>query len=261
MISSTAQAHDNNAKATYLANAAVLISNAETKVLFDPFFHKNFGIYQMVKKQTQQAIFAGLPPFDNLTAIVISHAHDDHFSAADVFDYLNLYPSTKLIGPKQAIDEIMQLPNAKSIAQQLVSVELALREPAKQLQVAKLTIEVVRIPHAGWPARANIENMVFRVTLNSAKQKAITIMHMGDADPDDDHYLVHKQHWQSRASDTAFLPYWFYFSAEGNDILTEVLNVNRNIGVHVPVNVPNQLKRGEHDYFSQPGETRIIQRH
>jgi hypothetical protein len=57
----------------------------------------------------------------------------------------------------------------------------------------------VRIPHAGWPGRADIENLVFRVTLKS-QSESVTVMHMGDAD--DNHYLPYKSHWQKRISDT-----------------------------------------------------------
>jgi L-ascorbate metabolism protein UlaG (beta-lactamase superfamily) len=76
------------ASVTYVANEAVLITSRDKKVLFDPFFHQAFGTYQLVPLETQQAIFSSTPPFDDLTAIVISHAHDDHFDAKDVLKYL-----------------------------------------------------------------------------------------------------------------------------------------------------------------------------
>ena len=41
-------AHEKHATATYLANEAVLILVAEHKVLFDPFFHNDYGTYQLV---------------------------------------------------------------------------------------------------------------------------------------------------------------------------------------------------------------------
>ena len=69
-------------------------------------------------------------------------------------------------------------------------------------------IDAVRIPHAGWPSRADIENLVFRVPLKN-QGTSVTVMHLGDADPDADHYLQYKDHWQQRVSDTALPPYWF----------------------------------------------------
>ena len=241
----------------YVANEAVLITNGEKKVLFDPFFHQSFGTYQLVSKDIKQDIFSGTPPFDNLTAIIISHAHGDHFAANDVLKYLQKHPNTQFIAPEQAVSELIALAGTNQILPQVVSVKLAFNQAPKTLEVAGLEIDAVRIPHAGWPGRANIENLVFRVTLKN-QAASITVMHMGDADPDDEHYFAFKDHWKKRISDVAFPPYWFYFSAEGRDILSDILNIKKSIGIHVPIKIPSQLKSSRQDYFSIPGEMRKI---
>jgi L-ascorbate metabolism protein UlaG (beta-lactamase superfamily) len=245
------------ASITYVANEAVLITNGDKKVLFDPFFHQTFGTYQFVPEETKQAIFSGAAPFDNLTAIIISHAHGDHFAADDVLKYLQKYPNTQLIAPEQAVSELIALSGANLIRSQVTGVKLAFNQAPKTLEVSGLVIDAVRIPHAGWPGRANIENLVFRVTLKTP-DTSVTVMHMGDADPDDDHYLPYKDHWQKIIADTALPPYWFYFSAEGRDILNDILNIKKSIGIHVPIKIPSQLKSTGQDYFSKPGEVRSI---
>jgi len=242
---------------TYVANEAVLITNGDKKVLFDPFFHQAFGTYHLVPDAIKNAIFNGTPPFDNLTAIVISHAHGDHFDADDVLKYLQKHPNTQLIAPQQAVTELIALDGANQVLAQVSSVKLAFNQAPKTLEVAGLIIDAVRIPHAGWPGRANIENLVFRVTLEN-QDSSVTVMHMGDADPDDEHYLAYKDHWQKRVSDAALPPYWFYFSAEGRDILTDILNIKKSIGIHVPIEIPNQLRASGQDYFSKPGEIRTL---
>lgn len=245
------------ASITYVANEAVLITNGNKKVLFDPFFHQAFGTYQLVPKETKQAIFNGIPPYDNLTAIIISHAHGDHFAADEVLKYLHKFPNTQLIAPQQAVTELIALADSKPILPQVFSVAMAFNQAPKNLEVAGLLIDAVRIPHAGWPGRAGIENLVFRVTLTN-QDISVTVMHMGDADPSDDHYLPYKDHWQKRISDTALPPYWFYSSAEGRDILTDILNVKKSIGIHVPIKIPSLLKSSGQDYFSKPGEIRKV---
>jgi L-ascorbate metabolism protein UlaG (beta-lactamase superfamily) len=242
----------------YVANEAVLITNGDKKVLFDPFFHQAFGTYQLVPEDIKRGIFSGTPPFDNLTAIVISHAHGDHFDAEELLKYMLKYPTVQLIAPEQAVTELMALTGAKRIHPQVTSVKLAFNQAPKAFELAGLVIDAVRIPHAGWPSRAEVENLVFRVTLKN-QGTSTTVMHMGDADPDDDHFLRYKDHWQKRVSNTALPPYWFYFSAEGRDILTNILNVKKSIGIHVPIKIPNQLKSSGQDYFSKPGEIRMIE--
>ena len=172
--------------------------------------------------------------------------------------YLTLYPKTTLIAPQQAIDELLALPNANKVNAQLKPVKLAFKDAPIEININGLLVEAVRIPHSGWPSRADVENIVFRVTLQDADNQALTIMHMGDADANDDHYLPYKSHWQARKSDIAFPPYWFFLSMEGNYILDDLINAQQKVGVHVPLVVPKQLKKTGKDFFSKPGEQRII---
>lgn len=238
--------------AQYLGNSAVLVTSKQHKILFDPFFHNDFGIYQLVPDELRNRIMQGKAPYDSIDAIFISHAHEDHFSASDVATYLQRSPQTYLVAPQQALD---MLADYKIPAQQLVGFSLQFGGPAQQKQVNELVIEAVRIPHAGWPARKEIENMVFRVKLGDT----LTAMHMGDADPDDDHYLPYTGHWQKQQTDINFPPYWFFMSAEGRDILHDILNAKQHIGIHVPRKTPKYLKESGHRYFSLPGEKITIE--
>jgi glyoxylase-like metal-dependent hydrolase (beta-lactamase superfamily II) len=76
------------ATAQYLANAAVLLTDGATKVVFDPLFRNDFGMYERPPDTMERALFAGTAPFDGLDAVFVSHHHEDHFSAADVLRLL-----------------------------------------------------------------------------------------------------------------------------------------------------------------------------
>lgn len=240
--------------ASYLGNSGVLVSGKDSKVMFDPFFHNDFGIYQLVPEVTREAMMEGKAPFDDIDAIVISHAHEDHFDVKDVKNYLIKHQQTHLIAPNQAIQLIRDQGIPSELETRLHAVTLSFEQAPTQLSVAELKIDAVRIPHAGWPSRKEVENLVFRVTLDDGA----TVMHMGDADPNDDHYLLFKSHWQSKNTDTNFPPYWFYMSAEGRDILHEILNAKNHIGVHVPVYPPKYLIERNQPIFTVPGESKAI---
>ena len=83
-------------------------------------------------------------------------------------------------------------------------------------------------------------------------------MHMGDADPRDMHYAPHADHWTTTRTTTAFPPYWFFTMGDGPMLLTGRLNTDSAIGVHVPLQVPADLKASGADYLSIPGEARIL---
>lgn len=54
------------AVATYLANAGVMIANGETKIIFDPLFRNDYGLYQLVALDMEDALMAGHAPFHSL---------------------------------------------------------------------------------------------------------------------------------------------------------------------------------------------------
>ena len=252
LVKAHPQPTDEDSLATYLGNAAVLVTSGKQKVLFDPFFPNNFGYYQLVPKHLRTAVFAATPPFDNITAVFVSHSHADHFAAGDTLRYLNTYPEVVLIAPKQAIEQVAALNGAKKVVYRMFPVDLAFGDGPWKKTIAGLTVDAVRIPHAGWPGRAEVQNMVFRVSFNTEA----TVMHLGDADPDVEHYLPFRSHWQSRETGLAFPPYWFFESLEGRDILDSYLNVKQQVGVHVPLAVPRLLIKSGRDYFSKPSESR-----
>jgi len=245
------------ASATYLGNEAVMIESGSHKILFDPFFHNDFNTYQLVPESIRSAIFNGEKPYDAIDVVFISHAHEDHFSAKDMLKFLMSHPEAKMVAPKQAVDALRQLTNSKKVMAQVKSINIAYGDQPWSGEVAGLAVEAVRIPHAGWPGRANVENIVFRISLD----QGITVMHMGDADPDDDHFRPLAAHWQQKITNTAFPPYWFFASAQGNDILNNRINAKAHVGVHVPIKVPKQLKALGKDYFSTVGDKRVIHKH
>lgn len=252
LISVAARAHENHTStASYLGNAAILVQGEQTKLLFDPFFHQDFSLYQLVPEAIRQAVFNGVSPYNNINFVFISHAHDDHFSAIDLLNYLLKQPKVQVIAPNQAIAQLTALPDfTKPILARLHAVSLSYGDLAWSKTINNTRVSAVRIPHAGWPSRANVENIIFRVTLADGT----TVMHMGDADPDVKHYLAYKTHWQKQVTNTAFPPYWFFYSAEGRDILNEIINAEQHIGVHVPVAVPKRLMATKAPFFSTPGQ-------
>lgn len=231
-----------------------MLENGSNKVLFDPFFHSHFDTYTLVPEEIRQKIFQREKPFDGIKAIFISHSHGDHFSASDTFSYLQENPKVSLIAPQQAVDALLALDGAAQLKNPIFAINLEFEQAAEALELDGIQVEAVRIPHAGWPQRSEVENMVYRLSFDDKT----VVMHMGDADSDRKHYQAHQQHWDKKQTDLAFPPYWFYFSKQGNDILENIIKVKRSVGIHVPTVVPENLKQTGKDYFSIPGEKRII---
>ena len=256
LFSSLVNSHSKQTSSTYLGNEGVLVTVGKEKVLFDPFFHNSYNHYTLVPESLRKAIFAGEAPFNGVTAIFVSHAHGDHFDANDVSRYLQTFKTARLFAPQQAINQLKQLKSYQLIANQLTAIELSLASKPWSEDFSGLKVEAVRIPHAGWPARKEVENLLFRVNIGTE----YTVMHLGDADTNSQFYQPHSQFFASKRSNLAFVPYWFYGSLASQQVIKDYLNVDKTIGVHVPSSVPEPLKaQKQFDYFSKPGEKRSLE--
>lgn len=242
-------------EAFHLGNEGVLITHGDTKIMFDPLYRNGYNNYHLVPPEIKRAVLAGEAPFDQIDAVLISHAHGDHFDAGDIVAFHEANPEALIIGPPQAIEQI-RATGAVSERLETRFVPMGLDYGADPLRVAfdGLTVEAVRIPHAGGLGRRDIENLVYRVSLEGEA----TVMHMGDADPALEFFAPYAAHWEAERTGTAFPPYWFFLSAEGVEIVDQHLNAEDKIGVHVPINVPPGLIASGRDYFGEPGDVRQI---
>jgi len=250
------------ATAQYMANEGLMVVQGETKVVFDPLFRNDYGQYQLLPKAMEEALFAGAPPFDGIDAVFISHYHGDHFSPEELLLLLKAQPAIHLYAPAQAVTGLRSVAGAgdEKVFERITAVELAYKDAPATLEMESLLIEAVRIPHSGWPTgRLDVENISWRVTLN----ETTTVLHMGDADPNDVHFAGDAAYWDKRHTHMAFPPYWFFNSTYGPGVLENRIKADHNVGVHVPVSIsktpalrPQELR--DFDLFTEPGEKREI---
>lgn len=246
----------------YIANAGLLVWDGNSKILFDPLFDNDYGQYYLPPEDIRNAILAGTAPFDDVDAVFISHAHSDHFSAADMLTLLRQQSDIRLYGSSQVADSLRDAANGgyAEVFERVTGLALDRGDPPVLLEQGLLRIDAINISHAGWPDRwAELSNLAFRVTLADGS----TVLHLGDADPRDEHYALQPDHWTRRRTDMAFPPYWYFQSAAGRQILDERLNPAQSIGVHVPKNIPrDRYDRPQGlrdvDLFTSPGETRSV---
>lgn len=248
--------------AHYMANEGLMVVHGDTKILFDPLFRNDYGQYLLLPAEMEASLFAGMPPYDDVDAVFVSHHHGDHFSPIDMVRLLREQPGISLYAPNQAVIAMRSESDSSDadIFERVTAVSLEYKDEPVSLNMEGLLIEAVRIPHSGWPTgRLDIENIVWRVTLNDAA----TVLHMGDADPNDVHFAQDAQYWNRNNPNMAFPPYWFFSSASGREILNNRIKAKRSVGVHVPVTIPadpllRPVELRGYDLFTQPGETRTI---
>ena len=248
--------------ATYLANEGVLIERGNTKIVFDPLFDNGYDQYQLLPEELEAALMEGEAPFDGIDAVFVSHYHGDHFSAAKMLDYLRAQPDVRLYAPMQAVSALREQADGgdDEIFDRVVGLALELGDDPFRLSAGELGISAVRIPHSGWPTRrTDIENIVFRVTLDDA----VTVAHFGDADTTLGHYEDQTGYWGEVTTDLALPPYWFFLTDDGRTVLDDIVDARDAVGVHVPTEVPDDPSERPpeiqgFDLFTEPLQTRDI---
>lgn len=260
LFSQLAAAQD--AEAFYIANEGVMVSAGDTKILFDPLFPNTYGQYILPPEELKQAMFAGAAPFDGVDAIFISHYHGDHFSPEEIYQLMEAQTGIQLYAPNQAVVAMRAAASdsGSAVFDRVNSVSLRFDDAPVTFTESNLLVEAVRIPHSGWPMRMmDVENIAWRVTLNNSA----TVLHLGDSDPNDDHFISDAEYWDERTPNMAFPPYWFLATDSGRDILANRIRAQRSVGIHVPDTIPaDPIRRPQElrgrDIFITPGETRTI---
>lgn len=243
----------------YLANEGVMVTYEDSKILFDPLYGNSYNSYQMVPETMRAAIMAGSAPFDDVDAVFVSHFHGDHFSATDVLALLQRQPLLRLYAPMQAVAAMRDIATAEDeeVFTRVTGLDLTYGDTPVHINADNLSVDAVFIPHSGWPtARTDVQNIAFRVTLSGDS----TIVHLGDADAKLVHFANDEDYWADTETDLALPPYWFFMSADGDEILDDRIGARRAIGIHAPDSfrdaseVPAELSGN--DFFINPGETR-----
>lgn len=257
-----AHGHDATAQATYLGNEGVLVVRGETKIVFDAFYANSYGQYTLVPDEMAQAMLAGEAPYDGIDAVFVSHVHGDHFSAEPAVAYLRAQQQVQLYGPQQVREAIVEsgVATDDAIFERIHTYALSPDGAPIELTLGGLLIEATAIPHSGGERMADINNLAWRVTLDSKT----TVMHLGDASTVIADYERQRAYFEKRHSHAAFPPYWLYLDPDGRKIIETYIAADQVIGVHVPA---SEIGNGDAarvqlggDVFTDPGESREIAR-
>jgi len=134
-------------KVTYIANCSFLYEAADRKVLIDPFGTEYGNYFYLPSMTNRSKLIEGLPPFDNIDLILITHVHGDHFNPFLAENFLINNRETKMVCPPQVYQQMQDSCHQFfQIESQLVSQPLDMHE-SKSLNVNHIPITAIRLQH------------------------------------------------------------------------------------------------------------------
>ncbi len=250
--------------ATSILNAGVMaqlgVADAQAKFLFDPLYDDHFGTLEPLDEALIERIVNGEEPYDGVTAVFVSHAHGDHFSASQFNRLMAAQGEIQLVAPVQAIDRMRTDAGWDPVfATRITGISLENGEQSQPLEIAGVQIEAFRSPHTGWPDRhADVHNITYRVSAASSSGAYHRVMHFGDADPSRKHFTDHGEFLGAARTGLAIVPYWHFGTANPDALFDETFNAQEAVGMHVPVSPPEWLGKAGRSFFTGEGQTAAI---
>lgn len=255
----SASAHSHEVgQAKYLGNEGVLVSSGGTKVLFDAFYAESFsGHYMLVPTALETAMMEGTPPFDGVDAIFITHIHPDHFNSRKTIAYMRAHPNVRLYAGVDVVGAIRAADaSSDPLMKRVVSIHVPPGEKPAAFNVDGLEIEAFAIPHSG---EGPVPHYAFRVSLD----RRATVIHLGDADAGERHYVPYQADFDRKRTHAAFAPAWMLTDLSGRRVLEQRIRAANVVGIHVESAArqnPDQARKDANgDLFLEPGETRMIE--
>ena len=99
----------NTCTITYIANEGFLIETNNSKVLIDALFGGIRGNWcDQPNDSVSNFMLKGIPPFDSIDLVLVSHKHSDHFNEQMVITFLTNNKKTVLIVCQSVVPAIAE---------------------------------------------------------------------------------------------------------------------------------------------------------
>lgn len=155
----------------YIANAGVLININSKKVVIDGLNNANYQLYKGTPIEISEKIIGGIPPFDNIDVMLITHNHSDHFDMESVAKFLQKNSDTVVVSNHDVISTIRS--HISGIEETRLIGILPKYQCEERIQVKGIDIVAFSLVHDG-KENAEVNNLAFLI--DSSKK----VLHLGD---------------------------------------------------------------------------------
>jgi L-ascorbate metabolism protein UlaG (beta-lactamase superfamily) len=210
---------------TFLANAGVVVSSGDQKVLIDALFDKPNPEYRAPSPEVLDKIMKGETPFDGVDLVLVTHNHPDHFDASLAARYMETVPGPILLAPADAVVELRKATaDWARIEPRVIPFDLKVGEKAER-SLKQVPVTAFRTLHGKQEAPMNI---MFLFELGGWR-----IFHEGDSPGNVDEYRDFGL--GNEPVDLALVHFWFPLEPQCARFLQEVLKPDHIALTHLPI--------------------------
>jgi L-ascorbate metabolism protein UlaG (beta-lactamase superfamily) len=225
----------------YVANAGVLLNIDGQEVLIDAPIRDGISPYATPSADERQRLERAEAPFDNVSVILVTHWHEDHFSPEAVAAHLIANRRAVLVSSEEIVARVRPLAGGVE-PRRLRGVTPAQGE-ALPAAVGALKIDVLRVRHnpvRRWPD----QHVAFLIQGRSG-----TVLHVGDADPKTADFDVLRK---LGPVDLALVPFWYVTdTGTWESTVQRTIKPRRVAAMHIPpqdaASVERQVRQAGRD--------------
>jgi L-ascorbate metabolism protein UlaG (beta-lactamase superfamily) len=206
----------------YVANSGMLLTLSGRRFLIDAPIRDGIAPYATSAADERQRLESARTPYDDVSAILVTHWHEDHFSADAVAAHLANNPRAILVSSPEVIERVGQA--APGLPPARLRAVLPAPGTSQQIDVGGVPVRVLRIRHN--PARRLPEQH-----LGFLVGDTITVLHVGDADPTPDNFALMKA---LPRVDLGLLPFWYVQTDANRRLVSDTIRPRRIVAMHVP---------------------------
>ena len=222
ITAASSQAPSAGPQLRYVANAGMLLTLEGRKFLIDAPIREGIAPYATSPENERRLLEGANPPYDIVDAILITHWHEDHFSADAVAAHMARNTRAVFISSAEVVERV------RTVAPNLPATRFHAVVPdpgaSQQVDVGGVAVRVLRIRHN--PTRRLPEQHV-GFLIGTANP----VLHVGDADPTSANFALLRQ---LPAVDLALLPFWYVQSDANRRMVAESIGPKRIVGMHLP---------------------------
>jgi L-ascorbate metabolism protein UlaG (beta-lactamase superfamily)/ketosteroid isomerase-like protein len=210
---------------SFIANAGVLVSAGDRKVLIDGLFDKPNPEYRAPSPDVLGRIMKGEAPFDGVDLVLVTHDHPDHFDPSLAARYMSAFPGAVLLAPADAVGSLRKAAaDWAAIEPRVVALDLGVGEKAEK-DIAGIPVKAFRTLHGKLESPMNL---MYLLELGGRR-----IFHEGDSPGNVDEYR--RFGLGSDPVDLALVHYWFPLEPNCARFLQEVLKPGHIALMHLPI--------------------------
>ena len=206
----------------YVANSGMLVTTSGRRFLIDAPIRDGITPYATSSASERGSLEGARAPYADVDAILITHWHEDHFSAEAVAAHLSSSPRAILVSSPEVVERVRGV--APALAASRLRAVLPAPGQSQRVDVGGTPVRVLRIRHN--PSRRPPEQHVGFLIGDAA-----AVLHVGDADPAADNFAVLRS---LPSIDLALLPFWYVSDDANRRLVADSIQPRRIVAMHVP---------------------------